>query len=108
MAKDPTVEAPLLEEGDVVEVGTTRIKISKVTVSGEVQHPGEVEFPRTNRPRLLKPSRGRLGGASSRKENNVTIIRGEKKIHFNFKAYFQDPKLEAPLLEDGDVVLDLR
>ena len=69
-----------------------------------MQKPGQVDFPGDKRFSVNEAITAAGGLTRFAQKSNIVIIRGGKQIRFNFRAFEKDPRVEVPVLEDGDVV----
>ena len=87
-----------------VTVSVVQVNSKKYTITGEVNRPGV--FP------LVVPTRvfDALGNAGGFKEfankKDIVIVRGDKRLHFNWNDYVHAKKLEQNVfVENGDTLL---
>lgn len=81
-------------------------KKRQVTVLGQVNRQGVVEFPSEQGMNLLEAIGMAAGFTQLADTREITISRGAQKTTFNYKDFLKKPKeANLPSLEPGDVVM---
>ena len=109
--KDPEpVESKIPLVMQTNDAALSKSQLSKtsgiITVLGEVQKPGVVEYS-SDRKMTLPEAIARVGGLTKTAQDmKIKITRGKKQFTFDLRAYLRDPAqyTVSPNLEDGDLI----